>query len=230
MSVLEKPRISEREQVRAAVRAMQPGDAYSLGRPITVEEFCAWLDEEPRVELVQGVIQMAPPPSDPHEQLDLWLIKVIGAYVEERKLGEIRGSRSGVRIGGASVREPDLSFFSTASLDRLHPSGIHGRPDLVIEIVDSAASRRNAVVKQTQYEQLGVPELWVVDLGWKELRHLVLEEGRYVPQAAGPAGELEARTIPGLRLRTAWLFSGPDFPSSLKIVRELLAPYEAEGG
>jgi hypothetical protein len=43
-----------------------------------------------------------------------------------------------------------------------------------------------------------------------------------VPITADGGGEVHARVIPGLRLTVAWFFQGPDFPSSLEVVTQLL--------
>jgi Uma2 family endonuclease len=225
MTVLERP-ITLEEQVREAVRALRPGESFSLDRPITVEEFCAWLEPQTGPELIDGVIHMSPPPSDAHEALDVWLIKVLGIYVEERGLGQVRGANSGVLVSGTTLRQPDLVFFGSDSLSRMDASGRHGAPDFVVEIVDSDRARRDAVTKQAQYEAIGVRELWVADLPRRELRHFVLEGGRFAALPVDPAGEVEARTVPGFRLRVEWLFQGPSFPSSLEVVTGLLRAAE----
>ena len=36
--------------------------------------------------------------------------------------------------------------------------GVHGAPDLAVEIVDSPKARRDAVQKQVRYEEIGVQE------------------------------------------------------------------------
>jgi Uma2 family endonuclease len=151
-----------------------------------------------------------------------WLAVVIGSLVAERGLGQLRGPRAGVRLNPLSLTEPDLLFFGNAHLDRLSPSGVHGAPDFVVEIVDTELTRRDAVRKQAQYQDAGITELWVIDLPRKELRHFVLVDGLYERQVQEPSGEVTAHTVPGLRLRVEWLFQGPRFPSSLKVVIGLL--------
>lgn len=222
MSVLEKPRSLLLKELRAAVRGLKPGESFSLDRPITIEEFCA-LGEEPRnIELVNGIIAILEFPTDAHEELFGWLQRVLSTYVEARRLGRVRGSRSGVVIGSTSLSEPDLIFFRNEHLDRMQPSGRHGPPDFAVEIVDADAARRDAVRKQAQYQEAGVTELWVVDLPRKELRAFMLVEGAYRRLEIDPAGEIEAQTIEGFRLQVGWLFQGPNFPSSLEVVTALV--------
>jgi Uma2 family endonuclease len=125
-------------------------------------------------------------------------------------------------VGSTSLPEPDLLFFRTEHLDRMRASGVHEAPDFAVEIVDSNTARHNAVRKQAQYQEVGVTELWVIDLPRRELRHFLLDAGTY-RRVSAPAGEeVVSRTVDGFRLRVDWLFQGPDFPSSLETVTALL--------
>src|SRR2546425_7021052 len=111
MTAIERPRVLTGEALRERIEALQPGDVFSIDRPITVEEFCEYVSDEWAAELVDGVIYIMTPPSDSHEALSVWLATLARVYVEERQLGEVRAGRSGVRISGTSLREPDLLFF-----------------------------------------------------------------------------------------------------------------------
>lgn len=211
-----------REEARRELEALAPGETYSRATPFTVEEFFELVDEDSPFELLEGVILMPTPPTDPHESLFGWLFTLLFAYVDARRLGQVRGSRTGVRIGGRSFRVPDLLFVRAEHAERIERVGMSGAPDLVVEIVDSGKARREAVVKQAQYERLGVPELWVIDLPWKEFRHFTLEEGVYRRLPVAPEGEVAALQVPGFRLKVAWLFEEPRSVSSLDVLRELL--------
>jgi Uma2 family endonuclease len=223
MAAIDRVRPLTGEELRERIGALHPGDVFSIDRPITVEEFCEYVSDEWTAELVHGVIHIMTPPSDRHEALAGWLFKVLGLYVEERHLGEARVGRSGVRIDSTSLREPDLLFFHVSRLDQMTARGVHGAPDLAVEIVDSDGARRDAVQKQVQYEAIGVQELWVIDLPYREVRQLLREEGSYRLQRLEPGAELVASRVEGFHLQVAWLFQGPSFPSSLEVVTNLLA-------
>src|SRR5436305_14620941 len=95
------------EQLRRRIEALKPGDVFSIDRPITVEEFCEDVSDEGQAELIDGVIHIMVPPTDPHEAICGWLFKVLGPYVEARGLGEVRAGRSAVLISSTTVQEPD---------------------------------------------------------------------------------------------------------------------------
>jgi Uma2 family endonuclease len=162
------------------------------------------------------------PPSDARAAVGVWLTTLVRVYVEERQLGEVRAGRSGVRISGTSLREPDLLFFQKSRLDQMAESGVRGAPDLAVEIVESVKARRQAVQKQVHYERIGVREYWVIDLRQREVRQWVLGEDGYRLVRLKPGAELVALTIQGLRLQVAWFFQGPAFPRVLAVVSELL--------
>ena len=218
------------QALREAVLRMKPGDCWSPDRPVTVEEFCALGEDDRQLELINGVVCMSPPPSDDHEDLQGWLLTILRQYVEVRKLGKVRGSRSGVQVSDTSLPEPDLIFFRNEHLDRMRPSGAHGAPDLAVEIVDSDQARLNAVRKQAQYQEAGVTEIWIIDLPRRELRQFVRRGESYPRVEVDLAGEALAETVDGFRLRVASLFEGPDFPSSLDVVTALLSAPEPSGG
>jgi Uma2 family endonuclease len=222
MTVIERPPI-EAQCLREQIEALKPGDVFSIDRPITVDEFCEYVRDEGSAELVNGVIYVMSPPTDRHEALCVWLTKVIGQYAEVRGLGEVRASKSGVLINSTSLREPDLLFFRSERLSEMTARGIHGAPDLVVEIVDSAKARREAVEKQAQYEAIGVAELWVIDLPRQEVRQFALQGDAFTRIASETDGEIASQTLEGFRLKTAWLFGAPTFPSSLGVVQALLA-------
>lgn len=211
------------DDLRKRIEALKPGDVFSIDRPITVEEFCEYVSDEGQAELVDGVIYIMSPPTDRHEDLAVWFARILGLYIEQRRLGTIRAGRSGVLISATSLREPDLIFFRTERLHLMTERGVHGAPDLAVEIVDSPKARREAVQKQVRYEAIGIQEYWVIDMPQREVRQMVLENGAYRMERLRAGAEVVAHTVEGFHLPVAWLFQGPSFPSSLEVVNNLLA-------
>lgn len=89
--------------------------AYSrveVAERITSEEFLRRAPEDQKAELIDGVMLVAPPPLDIHERLVLFLIRLLGEFVERWDLGELRGSRTAVTLADDQTYEPDLLFIS----------------------------------------------------------------------------------------------------------------------
>src|SRR5262245_40501672 len=208
--------------IRKALETVRPGGTLALDTPITVDQFHRILDGTNTFELVNGVIYRPVDVTIKHETAFGWLFMVVGQYVGQRKLGKVFGSRTKMRISQTSAREPDLVFVSSDKLGLLTTLDIAGAADFAIEIVESTKSRRGAVVKQAQYQDAGLPELWILDIARSQLRRFILEAGSYVELPVDPDGEIEPRAIPGLRLKVNWLFQAPDSPSSFEVVKALL--------
>jgi Uma2 family endonuclease len=167
---------------------------------------------------------MAPPPLDIHEKLFVFLFILLRDYVEERNLGEMRGSRTGVELAPDQVYEPDIVFVARDRLEIIGPKGIVGAPDLVIEILSASTAQYDRGDKLRTYERAGVRELWLIDPygpAGTEFYHL---EQRFVPVAPDPRGVLRSVAVPGFRINAAWLWPKERFIT----VRQALAQIEAQ--
>lgn len=191
---------------------------------MTAAEFWIHTSEE-NVELINGVIFMAPPPLDIHEKLQLFLVTLLRTYVEEHDQGEVRGSRTGVELGPDAVYQPDVLFVARDRLDIIERRGIIGAPDMVIEILSAGTAPYDRGDKLHTYERAGVRELWLIDpYGPAGTEFYRLEEGRYLPFMPDASGILRSTAVPGFLIDVAWLWPGERFIS----MRQALARIEAE--
>src|SRR5207247_9804735 len=140
-----------------------------------------------------------------HEDLPGCLLALLRLLTEVRKLGWVRGGKPGVLISDTSLREPDLLFFRTERLNLMTERGVHGPPDLAVEIVDAPKARRDAVQKQVRYEQIGIQEYWVIDLPQREVRQMLLDQGAYRTERLHAGDELASTAVKGFPLEAACL-------------------------
>ena len=202
---------------------LPPGSLLCAEEPLTVDDFCELVDEDTEAELVEGVVMMKSPVSYAHEALLMFLIKTLGPYVEECKLGEVLSQKFLVRVTNYTGREPDLVFVSREHLDTIESNYLSGAPDLVIEIVSPNDRPSEILQKRVEYEQLGVRELWIIDQPKKRLTVLdLLDDGRF-EQRDVPGGVVSCRTVPGFTIEADWLWCEPlQFPSTRALVDDLL--------
>jgi Uma2 family endonuclease len=195
---------------------------------MTHEEYMKFCDEDTKADLIDGVLIVQSPASDRHEVLFKFLLQVFDLYVTRRDLGQVRGSRTAVRLASGHTYEPDLLFVAR---DRAHIIGedyIDGAPDLVVEILSASTYHYDTGPKRVGYEQAGVRELWLIDpYGSKGTQVLRRDETTGTFLAIEPEGEPEgyiyrSAVIAGLWLRQAWLWSPEEqFPDVLDVLREL---------
>jgi Uma2 family endonuclease len=216
--------VKDLRQARREIAALRPGDSWSAEQPLTVDEFYALTPPDTRAELFEGVI-CVPPPDDAHEALFVFLITLLNGFVQALNLGEVRGSRSGVRLDDFSAPQPDILFVRKSRRHVIRPGEIIGPPDLIMEIIRSNSSRSRALAKVARYEQFGVPELWVIDLPRQLARILVRnEKGEYQEAFNGRRGVLSSEVVPGFAVRARWLWAGAHaLPNPFKILQELIA-------
>ena len=150
------------------------------------------LDEDERLELLDGELVVMSPQNPRHAALAAKLQRLVAAVAPR---GTHLRLHSPIAAGRESLPEPDLALVRGRAEDYLdrHPAG--GDLLLVVEIaVTSQAADR---LKARIYGQAGVPVYWLLDL---PDRHLEVHSG---PQATGGysesrfAGAGESVSVPG---------------------------------
>ena len=117
-------------------------------------------------ELLKGVLCETTASGGKHGEIAIALGAALLAHIRPRRLGRIAGSDSGVRLerNPDTVREPDLAYFSAATLPL--EVEVHGYyevvPDLVVEIV-SPSDRPGAIANRVaMWHRYGVAMVWAV--------------------------------------------------------------------
>jgi Uma2 family endonuclease len=130
------------------------------------------LDEDTRIELIDGLLLDMSPKSPAHENV----IAALADYLHD----ELDRGRYQVRVGaplsiGDSEPEPDLVVIERGTPQPYHP----GTAALVIEVAVSS-QRRDLRTKPAIYARAGVPRYWVVDVdGGRAVAHTDPADGSY---------------------------------------------------
>lgn len=82
-----------------------------------------------------------------------------------------------IRRQPLTAREPDLAVFDASTIVELD-GRIHSAPQLVVEVLSPANTRREREEKLRDYASLGVPEVWVFAPEGRTVEVLYLEDGR----------------------------------------------------
>ena len=187
---------------------------------MTEEEFVAWCDEDTRAEWVDGEVIMMSPANSEHVSLNVWLIQVLGLYINHHSLG---GIFADLQIRFATLhrrRVPDMIFVAQNRLDLLRPAHFEGPPDLAIEIVSPDSISRDWRDKYLDYEVAGVREYWVISPAHERMEAYALDgQGKY-QQLAEIEGKISSSVLAGFQLQTAWLWP-KSRPNVIDALREL---------
>ena len=152
-------------QTRHFVR--QGGLASLLGKQqgeFTVEDL-EHLPNGVSAELVDGVIHYMTVPSTLHQAVGGELYFQISSFLRRRR-GDCKVfiPSFGVRPddSGKTFFVPDLTVI--CDKHKIRKDGCHGAPDLIVEILSPSTRRWDLGTKTRKYREIGVRELWIVDL------------------------------------------------------------------
>lgn len=173
---------------------------------LTVDDFLA-TPEGSRYQLVEGDLIMAPAPNLHHQQIVRNLSQILCGHAAAHSLGEVLFAPCDVYLSPHDVVQPDLLFVAEANRGIMAEDGIHGPPDLVVEVLSPGTAQLDKKSKRRVFARAGVKEMWLVD-------PLLLQIQRYdfARDTAKPIALIEedeafsTPLLPGLTLSAAEIF------------------------
>ena len=163
--------------------------------------------EDKRYELLDGELVMVPSPNWQHQRTELKLGARVIWFVERHDLGEVATAPTDVVLSDTEVVQPDVLFVSRERTSIIAHDGIHGAPDLVVEILSPSTARRDLTFKRRLYAKHGVKEYWQVNIDERRVTVLSLGNGDYEVAAVYGSGEtLTSPVLPGFALAIDEIF------------------------
>ncbi len=145
----------------------------------TYDEMVAELPETNQpIELWDGELVTSPTPTPKHQTIVLRLSHLLDDFVRQNKLGKVFVSPLDVVLSEHRVIQPDV-FFVSNSRKSIIQDRIRGVPDLVFEVISPGTWKRDRVEKKSLYEQVGIPEYWIVDPESRTIEVFALASGSY---------------------------------------------------
>lgn len=175
----------------------------------TYEDYLRLPDDGRRYEVIRGVLYVSPSPTYDHQYVITQLFRKLGRFVEESQLGIVLTAPFDILLGTiATPVEPDFLFLRAGREPRAGDSNYRGVPDLIVEVLSPSNRRYDRRIKFEVYEEVGVPEYWLVDPMERSVTIYVLDdEGRFAELDRGGEGDtVRSREIGGFSLQVADLF------------------------
>jgi Uma2 family endonuclease len=169
---------------------------------LTHVEYLALPEMKARYSIIDGELQMAASPTPDHQTIVLELASTLRSFVREHRLGRVFVAPLDIIIqrDPLRTRQPDLMFISNAWRYIIGLQVIEGGPDLVIEVLSPANTRRDIEEKLQDYQRIGVREAWVISPQARTLEVLQLaSEGIERSGLYGLGDLIVSQVLPELR-------------------------------
>ena len=149
----------------------------------TYQDYAALPDDGKRYEIHDGELSAMPAPTVLHQIVLLDLATFLSAHVTARNLGLVMVAPLDVILidtpSETTILQPDIVYLDHGRLEALRMRGVEGAPTLVVEILLPSTAVTDRTRKRELYARYGVPYLWFVDPGTRELSAHVLNSGEY---------------------------------------------------
>ena len=164
-------------------------NALPVEKRYTYRDLLSW-EEDVRFELYDGYPVALASPTDVHQDISGKIFLQISSFLQGKKC-KVYFAPLDVRIYEKdgdlpqdvnTVLQPDLLVVcDPKKVDR---RGVHGAPDLVVEILSKSTRRMDLLIKFNIYQRAGVREYWIVDPEVQLVTVYTLKDGVYRSPAA----------------------------------------------
>ena len=153
-------------------------------------DLLAW-DDNTRYELYDGQPVALASPTDVHQMISGELFRQLANYLVGKRC-KVFSAPFDVRLfekqGDSpenvdTVLQPDIMVVCDPN--KADQRGVHGAPDLIIEILSLATAQYDRLVKFNLYRRAGVREYWIIDSTSRVVSTYTLENGKYQAAAYG---------------------------------------------
>jgi Uma2 family endonuclease len=122
----------------------------------------------------------------------------------DRRVIRVKAAEFGliIRKSPLTSRIPDLAVFERSTM--IEQDGyIHSAPQLAVEVLSPANTRREREEKLADYAAIGVPEVWVVSPEARTVEILYLENNRLRSDHVLANGTLTPKLFPHVKVEIA---------------------------
>ena len=160
-------------------------------KTVTYEEWLTLPEVQDAIEeVVNGEIRIMPPAKLVHALIVRRINRALDRQLDpDRVLVLCSSFGLIIRKRPLTSRVPDIAVFELATM--VEEDGyIHSAPQLAVEVLSPANTRRKIAEKLADYSEIGVPEVWVVSPEARTVEVLLLADGRLLRAHLLGAGDI----------------------------------------
>ncbi len=178
-------------------------------------EFYAQIDEDHKVEFINGATIFQSPVKLRHSEAAQDLQMLLRLYVRKHQLGLVGFEKLLVSLTRNDY-EPDICFFRQEIAATFSPDQMHfPAPDFVAEVLSPSTEATDRGVKFTDYAAHGVSEYWIIDPDAQVVEQYVLADGVYTLQIKARSGEITSSAVAGFSIPIRALFDPEEHQRAL---------------
>lgn len=132
--------------------------------------------EQPREELLNGKIYMMSSPTVNHSQIASNIYYAFRSYLKGKTC---RAFNDGVDVYLTEKDRVIPDAMIVCNKNNIKLDGIHGAPDLVVEVLSPGTSKNDKGYKKDLYEKAGVKEYWIIDPMLRSIEVYLLTDGEF---------------------------------------------------
>jgi len=184
----------------------------SYGKEFTYGDYLTWQFDE-MVEIIKGkVYKMSPAPGSVHQQISSNIHGELYGFLKSKRCRVFSAPYDVIlpidnkkRETATTVVQPDLCVICDLTI--IEERGCFGIPDLMIEILSPHTSKKDLYQKFEIYEEVGVPEYWIVMPKEQSVEIFILESKKYKRQGTYSFEDaISTHCLPGFSLQLADVF------------------------
>ncbi|HVW22251.1 MAG TPA: Uma2 family endonuclease [Opitutaceae bacterium] len=174
---------------------------------LTAADYRRTPEGPPWFELVGGALLAEPSPTSWHQHASGELFLELGLWCRRTGAGRVFAAPLDVYLSEHDVLQPDLLFIARERLTILREDGVHGPPDLVVEVLSPSNAVFVRTRKRAAYAYGRVPEFWLVDPKIAAVHVYDFERHPTIPVRFVGLGEaLASPRLPGFGMAVKELF------------------------
>ena len=136
----------------------------------------AW-QEEKREEIINGKVVMMASPTVNHSFIVHNIYGIFDVYLNGKSCTPF-GDNTDLFLSDDERYIPDIMIVCDS--EKIQLNGVHGTPDLVVEVLSPSTGKNDRTHKKDVYERFGVREYWIVNPGDRSVEQYILTDGQFV--------------------------------------------------
>ncbi len=170
------------------------------------QHFYKVIDENAKMEFINGEIYFESPAEFGHIQVITSLSMLLTAHVRANQLGIVATEKLLISLTRNDY-EPDVCFFRMEkSIGFKKKQMQFPPPDLVVEVLSETTARRDRGIKFDDYEAHAIPEYWIIDPETEIVEQYELADGKYQLLLKSKEDTIESVAVAGFAIPIRAIF------------------------